>query len=182
MYEFNGEDPKILKQHKIARCLCKTYNDLDDKNTSQNHDLLMKLFNKIGEDVTVCKPFHCDIGKNIIIGSHVFINYNCVILDMTDVIIGDYTMIGPNVSIYTPYHSMDYLSRRKREGFAKKISIGTDCWIGGNVIILPGINIADGCVIGSGSTVTKDTKPYSLYVGNPAKFVKKINRRTKTYE
>lgn len=173
MNKYNGNSKDIIKLHRNARLLCKEYNYLDYGDKKED-SILNQLFKHCGKNVVINKPFFCDVGKNISIGDNVFINYNCTILDMDIVEIGSNTMLGPNVSIYTPYHSLDYLSRRKREGFTEPTKIGQDCWIGGGVIILSGVNIGDKCVIGAGSVVTKSTKEYGLYMGNPARFIRDL--------
>lgn len=174
MIKYNGNDLFLLEKHEKARKLCKEYNDLDQSNNAKSDLILKSLFSDIGEGVSINKPFICDIGKNITIEDNVFINYNCTILDIAEVTIGKNSLLGPNTSLYTPYHSLDYLSRRRKDGFAEKIVIGKDCWIGGGVIILPGVTIGNGCVIGAGSVVTRSTKAYSLYAGNPAEFKKDL--------
>lgn len=119
-------------------------------------------------------PFHCDYGVNLRFGEHVFVNFNCCFLDGGGIEIGDHTLIGPNVQIYTPNHPVDYIERRKSIERSLPVKIGADCWIGGGVVICPGVNIGDRCIIGAGSVVTKDVPPDSLAVGNPARVVRSL--------
>lgn len=116
----------------------------------------------------IVPPFHCDHGHGIRVGHHTFINANCTFLDGAYITIGNHTLIGPNVQIYTPQHPMDYLARREEKEYSYPVTIGNDCWIGGGAILLPGITIGDRCIIGAGSVVTKDIPADSIAVGNPA--------------
>ncbi len=121
---------------------------------------------------TIMPPFHCDHGHGIHIGNHVFINAFCTFLDGGSITIGDYTLIGPNVQIYTPHHPMDYKERRNPKEYSLPVTIGHDCWIGGGAIILPGIKIGDRCIIGAGSVVTHNVLSDSVVAGNPARVIK----------
>ncbi|MBU1050842.1 sugar O-acetyltransferase, partial [Candidatus Bipolaricaulota bacterium] len=121
-------------------------------------------------------PFYCDYGIHIHAGKDVFFNFNCVILDCARVDIGAYTQFGPNVQIYAASHPLSADARRRQLECAKPVSIGMDCWIGGNVVICPGVTIGDRCVIGAGSVVTKDIPDDTLAVGNPAKPIRKLDR------
>ena len=135
--------------------------------------LLEELVPGIPADSIICPPFHCDHGDGIRLGEHVFVNANCTFLDGGYITIGDHTLIGPCVQIYTPHHPMDYLERRSEKEYAYPVTIGRDCWIGGGCIICPGVTIGDRCIIGAGSVVTKDIPSDSVAVGNPAKVIRK---------
>ena len=113
-------------------------------------------------------PFYCDYGYNIHAGKDVFLNFNCVILDCARVSIGAYTQFGPHAQIYAATHPLPADDRRRQLEYAKPVSIGEDCWIGGNVVICPGVTIGDRCVIGAGSVVTKDMPDDTVAAGNPA--------------
>ena len=136
--------------------------------------LIKDLIPGIPDTSVIVPPFHCDHGHGIRLGHHVFINANCTFLDGAYITIGDHTLIGPNVQIYTPQHPFDYLSRREEKEYSYPITIGQDCWIGGGAIILPGVTIGDRCIIGAGSVVTKDIPADSIAVGNPAKVKRKL--------
>ena len=131
-------------------------------------------------------PFFCDYGSNIELGERVFFNFNCVVLDVCLVRIGDYSLFGPAVQIYTPMHPLD-AERRRREEFGKPIGIGSDVWVGGGAIILPGVRIGSRAVIGAGSVVTRDVPEGVLAAGNPCRVIRKSRteprraQRTATY-
>ena len=122
-----------------------------------------------GDGCDLRPPFHCDYGFNIRLGTGVFMNFNCVILDVTHVTIGDRTQIGPAVQIYAADHPRDPVQRRDGFEFARPVTIGSDVWIGGGAIILPGVSIGDNAIIGAGSVVTRDVAPGATVVGNPAR-------------
>ena len=138
--------------------------------------LLKDILGNIGVNCFVTPPFFCDYGINTTFGNNVYLNANCVILDSARVTIGDNTLLGPNVQIYTPFHPIDYKTRNTGVECAKPVHIGKNCWLGGSVIILPGVTIGDGCVIGAGAVITKDIPKNSIAVGNPAKVIKTINQ------
>ncbi|KAJ5947663.1 hypothetical protein N7466_000678 [Penicillium verhagenii] len=128
------------------------------------------------------RPINIDYGTNIKVGSGVFINFNCTILDTCLVSIGARTLIGPNVCFFSGTHPLDPDLRDGTNGpeLGRPITVGEDCWIAGNVIILPGVTIGDGCTIGAGSVVTKDVPACHVVAGNPAKILRKIERSGKS--
>ena len=136
---------------------------------------LEQLIPGIPSTTVVVPPFHCDHGHGIRLGEHVYINAGCTFLDGACITIGDYTLIAPNVQIYTPHHPLDYRERRESKEYSYPVTIGKDCWIGGGAIILPGVTIGDRCIIGAGSVVTRDVPSDSLAVGNPAVVKRKLN-------
>jgi maltose O-acetyltransferase len=136
--------------------------------------ILEELIPGIPKSAVIMPPFHCDHGNGIRLGEHVFINANCTFLDGAFITIGAHTLIGPNVQIYTPHHPLNYQERREGKEYSYPVSIGSDCWIGGGSIILPGITIGDRTVIGAGSVVTKDIPSDCVAVGNPAVVKKRL--------
>lgn len=122
-----------------------------------------------GDGCEVRPPFYCDYGFNITLGKGVFLNFNCVILDVVAVTIGDGTQIGPAVQIYAADHPRDAEQRRQGLEFGRPVHIGRNVWIGGGAIILPGITIGDDAVIGAGSVVTRDVPAGVTVAGNPAR-------------
>lgn len=123
----------------------------------------------------IVPPFFCDHGHGIRLGEHVFVNAGCTFLDGAYVTIGDYTLIGPDVRIYTPHHPMDYRERHQPREYAYPVTIGRDCWIGGGTVICPGVRIGDRVVVGAGSVVVNDLPDDCMAAGNPA-VVKKYLR------
>ncbi|MCM1312098.1 MAG: sugar O-acetyltransferase [Bacteroides sp.] len=138
-------------------------------------ELLEELVPGIPSSSVICPPFHCDHGHGIRLGENVFVNANCTFLDGAYITIGAHTLIGPDVKIYTPHHPMDYIERRGSKEYAYPVTIGQDCWIGGGVVICPGVTIGDRCVIGAGSVVTKDIEDDVVAVGNPARIVRRAD-------
>jgi len=120
-------------------------------------------------------PFHCDYGYNIESGENVYFNVNCVVLDTMKVTIGSNVFFGPGAHVYTATHPLDAVQRRTLEN-SKPVTIGNDCWIGGNTVICPGVTIGNGCTIGAGSVVTKDIPDDSLAVGNPAVVIRDLKK------
>lgn len=137
-------------------------------------ELIIDVLDSVGENITVLPPFHCDFGKNIKVGKNFFANYNLTILDVAEVIIGDNVFIAPNVSIYTAGHPIHPKARNSMYEYGIPITIGDDCWIGGSVLICPGVNIGKGTVIGAGSVVTCDIPENVVAAGNPCRVLRKI--------
>ena len=131
--------------------------------------LLLERLGSVGEGAEIRPPFFCDCGFNILLGDGVFLNFNCVILDVVEITIGDGTQIGPAVQIYAADHPRDASQRRSGLEFGRPVSIGRNVWIGGGAIILPGVTIGDDVIIGAGSVVTKDVAVGLTVRGNPAR-------------
>ncbi|WP_428535595.1 sugar O-acetyltransferase [Rhodopila sp.] len=136
---------------------------------AERHRLLVERFAVVGRDAVVRSPFHCDYGFNISLGAGVFVNFNCVILDVVPVVIGDRTQIGPGVQILTADHPRDAAGRASGLEFGRPIRIGRNVWIGGGAIILPGVSVGDDAVIGAGGVVTRDVPAGVTVLGNPAR-------------
>ncbi len=171
---FKGLDKDIIKMNDDARVFCEAFNNSKYASKEERFSLLKANLGEIGEDSLILQPFHCDSGKNIFIGKHSFINYDCIILDMSKVTIGDNVLIGPRVTISTAEHSLVASERRNRDGVAKDIIIEDDVWIGASATIIGGVRLAKGTVIAAGAVVTKSTEPNSVYGGVPAKKIKDI--------
>jgi len=172
-------------EHDRAKCRVKldAFNSskgLTGEQQAERLDLLCDLLGTVdrNEPTFIEPPFKCDYGYNIHMGKDVYVNFNAVFLDCNLITIGDRVLMGPNVQLYTAGHPLDPALRNGTKGpeWAKAITIGNDCWIGGSVTVLPGVTIGDGCTIGTGAIVTKDVPPYSVAVGNPARVVKTLPR------
>jgi maltose O-acetyltransferase len=138
--------------------------------TQRDHAaMLRELLAAVGEGAYIRPPFHCDYGYNISLGRGVFLNFNCVILDVVRVTIGDGTQIGPGVQILTADHPRDPAQRRAGLELGRPIAIGRNVWIGAAAIILPGVTVGDDAIVGAGAVVTRDVRPGATVVGNPAK-------------
>lgn len=172
MYQPN--DPILLKEREKARLLFQRINAMDETQKSDRVTLCYQLFGSAGSDLYIEPPFFCDYGYNIIAGENVFINYNCCILDVMPVVLGNNVMIAPNVQIYTATHPLEAKARNSGREFAKPITIGDNVWIGGGAIICPGVNIGNGSVIAAGAVVVKDVPNNVLVGGNPARVLKTI--------
>jgi maltose O-acetyltransferase len=140
-----------------------------DMDASARRKLLVERFAAVGDSAVIRPPFHCDYGFNIRLGSGVFLNFNCVILDVVEVVIGDRTQIGPGVQILAADHPRDPAGRASGLEFGRPVRIGRNVWIGAGAIILPGVSIGDDALIGAGSVVTRDVPPGATAFGNPAR-------------
>lgn len=167
-------DPALVQSRERARDLCWDLNATRERDQQTRRRILKELFGKGGDSVWMQPPFFCDYGSNILLGERVFFNFNCVVLDVCQVVIGDYTLFGPAVQIYTATHPMEGELRRKQE-FAKPITIGSDVWVGGGAIICPGVTIGSRSVIGAGSVVTRDVAEGVFAAGNPCRVIRAIS-------
>ena len=168
-------DENLKKDRRTAKNLLHRLNVTEYRITKNARMIIKELIPNAGLNLYIEPPFFCDYGYNIHCGENVFFNVNCVVLDETKVTIGSNVLFGPGVQIYTASHPLEAMLRRTHK-VSKPVTIGSDCWIGGNTIILPGITIGNGCVIGAGAVVTKNIPDNVMAVGNPAKVIKKINQ------
>ena len=157
------------------------YNNLPPEKWDKTEELLRGILGKAGKNVIINQPFHCDYGYNIEVGDNFFANYNLIILDVAKVRIGDNAQIAPNVSIYTAGHPIHPDSRNSGYEYGIDVTIGDNVWIGGNVVIMPGVTIGDNVVIGAGSVVTKDLPDNVIAVGNPCRVVREITEADRDY-
>ena len=161
--------PELQAEQVANKLWMHRYNSSADQLNDYRHGLLLEHFSEVGEGAVVRPPFHCDYGYNISVGQNVFMNFNCVILDVCPVRIGDDCQIGPAVQIYTADHPMDPALRRSGLESGRPVAIGNNVWIGGGAILLPGVTVGDHAVIGAGSVVTRDVREGATVVGNPAR-------------
>ncbi|HVF80768.1 MAG TPA: sugar O-acetyltransferase, partial [Flavisolibacter sp.] len=139
-------------------------------------NLVRKLIPNQGIHLWIEPPFYCDYGSNIKVGDNVFFNFNCVVLDVMQVVIGSNTMFGPAVQIYTAMHPMNWAQRAAGREYAKPVTIGANVWVGGGAVICPGVTIGNRCVIGAGSVVTKNIPDDVFAAGNPCRVIKELEK------
>ena len=166
---YDPGDPELQADQTAAKHWMARYNAAMASSPADRRDLLRQRLGEVGEGAIIRPPFHCDYGYNIRLGRGVFLNFNCVILDVCEVEIGDQTQIGPGVQILTADHPRDPAERAAGIEFGKPIVIGRNVWIGGGAIILPGLSIGDDAIIGAGSVVTRDVPEGVTAAGNPAR-------------
>jgi maltose O-acetyltransferase len=162
-------DPDLQADRRAAEAWLVQYNASLDMSASARHVLLCERLATVGQGAVIRPPFYCDYGYNINLGENVFLNFNCVILDVGRVDIGAGTQIGPGVQIYAADHPRDPVERRNGLEFGKPVAIGRNVWIGGGSIILPGMIIGDDAVVGAGSVVTRNVLAGATVMGNPAR-------------
>jgi maltose O-acetyltransferase len=170
---YDPMDPELVRGRDRARDLCQDLNATREAQQDERRRIVRELFGSGGETVWMQPPFFCDYGSNILLGERVFFNFNCVVLDVCRVTIGDYTLFGPAVQVYTATHPMNAELRRRQES-AKAIEIGSDVWVGGGAILCPGVRIGSRAVIGAGSVVTRDIPEGVFAAGNPCRVIREI--------
>jgi maltose O-acetyltransferase len=173
---YNPVDPELAGDRLRAQRLCHALNHLDPADLERKAELLAELF---GRPVSgfITPPFHCDYGYNITLGENVYFNVDCVVLDVMTVNIGDNVLIGPGVHIYTATHPLEAEQRRTGLESGKAVTIEDDVWIGGRVVVCPGVRIGAGSVIGTGSVVTRDIPSGVLAAGSPCRVIRRIEAR-----
>lgn len=171
---YNPMDPELVAMRAYARDALRAYNVSVEG--SARADILARLLGCVPAGLCIEPPFYCDYGTNLRIGAGVFMNFNCVILDVAPVTIGDRVMFGPAVQIYTATHPLIAQERSAGREYAKPIVIGADVWVGGGAIINPGVTIGARSVIGSGSVVTRDIPESVLAAGNPCRVIRRIDQ------
>ena len=164
---------ELVAARARARDLCQDLNATREADTESRRRILRELFGVGGETVWMQPPFYCDYGSNIELGERVFFNFNCVVLDVCPVRIGSFTLFGPAVQILTPMHPLN-AELRRREEFGKPVEIGSDVWVGGGAMILPGVRIGSRAVIGAGSVVTRDVPEAVFAAGNPCRVIREV--------
>ncbi|TLG72885.1 sugar O-acetyltransferase [Culicoidibacter larvae] len=177
---YDSRDPELLGRYYQARAILRTFNGSDI--AEEKTKAMDELFADVGADVWIESPFFCDYGDNITIGANTFINYNCIFIDDNLITIGANCLLGPHVQLYTAEHPLHAGERIIGEDggktryitTTKPIVIGDNVWIGGNVVVLPGITIGNNVTIGAGAVVTKSIADNCVAVGNPARVVKSL--------
>ena len=180
LYKLN-DDKELNEDFMRARRLTRLFNSMTEEQMEERKEIIKELFKSTGENVHVEQTFHCDYGCHISVGEHFYANYDCIMVDVCEIIIGDNVLLAPRVGIYTAGHPIDAAVRNEGLEFGKPVIIGDNVWIGGNAVINPGVTIGSGVVIGSGSVVTKDIPDHVVAVGNPCRVLRKINEEDKIY-
>lgn len=164
-------DESVYEEQKECRKLLQKLNFIDRSDFEEIRAVVKQLLGK-SEDAFINPPFYCDYGTHIEVGKNFFANYNCTILDVARVRIGDNCFMAPNVAIYTAGHPIHPDTRNSQYEYGKEVTIGDNVWLGGSVVIMPGVHIGNNVVIGAGSVVTRDIPDNAIAVGNPCKVVR----------
>ncbi|WP_186576987.1 sugar O-acetyltransferase [Aquibacillus kalidii] len=175
---YNPSDAELVEGRKEARRLVRLYNQTLVTETDKRMELLKKLLGSTGEYIKMEPNIRFDYGCNTYVGENFFANFDCTILDVCEVRIGDNCMLAPGVQIYTATHPIDPTERNSGKEYGKPINIGNNVWIGGSAIINPGVTIGDNVVIASGAVVTKDVPNSVVVGGNPARVIKELGLDT----
>lgn len=173
---YRPEDEALSALRDEARNLCYVFNQTNENQKAYRRQIIHKLLGQVGENVNIHPSFHCDYGFPITVGDNFYANYDCIILDVCPVTIGDNVMLGPRVCIYTAEHPLDAAVRASGVESGKPVTIGNNVWIGGNTIINPGVKIGHNTVIGSGSVVTKDIPDNVIAAGNPCRILRTLTK------
>ncbi len=168
-----------LRERIYAKALCRDYNLLHPGEMDAQREIMRKLLGCAGDNFYILQPFFCDLGYNIFIGDNFFANHNLVILDTDKVTFGNNVFIGPNCGFYAAEHPIDAARRNAGIFLSRPISVGDDVWFGGQVAVIPGVNIGSNVVIGAGSVVTRDIPSDVVAAGNPCRVLRKITEADK---
>ncbi|WP_379969592.1 maltose O-acetyltransferase [Ectobacillus sp. sgz5001026] len=171
---YDSTDPELASDRIEARRKTRRYNQTLEIEVEKREELLKELFGSTGKSLYIEPNFRCDYGYNIHVGENFYANFDCVILDVCEVRIGDNCFLAPGVHIYTATHPLNPFERNSGLEYAKPITIGNNVWIGGRAVINPGIHIGNNVVVASGAVVTKDVPDNVVVGGNPAKIIKQI--------
>lgn len=168
-------DAELVALRRRARRLTRAFNQTTEEEPEERRRLLTELFGAVGPRVEVEPSFRCDYGFNIYAGDNLFMNFGCVLLDCAPIRIGANCLMAPNVHLYAATHPAEPEVRATGRELARPITIGDDVWLGGGVIVCPGVTIGDGCVIGAGSVVTRDVPSRSIAAGNPCRVIRAVD-------
>lgn len=173
-------DASVMEEQKACRRILQELNFADRSDFEKISRIVKELLGK-SENAFINPPFYCDYGSHIEAGKNFFANYNCTIIDVAKVTIGDNCQMAPNVAIYTAGHPLHPVSRNSLYEYGISVTIGDNVWIGGNTVILPGVHIGSNTVIGAGSVVTKHIPDWVVAAGNPCRVIRKITEDDKKY-
>jgi len=169
-----ADDPELIQESLQAQTLLKAFNDSSPEPEGRRR-LLLDLLGSLGEGTEIRPPLYCDYGTNLHIGARTFVNFGLVALDVAQIRIGDDVQIGPRVQLLTPTHPLEPALRRAKWEAAEPIAIGDNVWLGGGVVVCPGVTIGADTVVGAGAVVTRDLPPRVLAVGSPARVVRTLD-------
>lgn len=171
---------ELVRDRDRAKDVLFEYNNLRPSASERRTELLKQFLGSTGQQLLIEQPFYCDYGYNIHVGENFYANMGCTILDEAKVTFGDNVLLAPNVSIYTAGHEVNIAHRVAGWEYAYPVAVGNNVWIGGSVVILPGVSIGDNSIIGSGSVVTKDIPANVIAVGNPCKVLRALTEEELT--
>ncbi|WEG72805.1 sugar O-acetyltransferase [Vagococcus intermedius] len=178
---YMANDAELRADAAVSRRITRLFNQTTEEQQAYRKELLRELFEKTGDNFYIEPPFRCDYGQHITIGENFYANFDCIMLDVAKIKIGDNVMFGPRVGLFTPGHPIDSQVRSSGIEFAKPITIGNDVWVGAQVTVNPGVTIGDGTIIGSGSVVIKDIPSNVIAAGNPCRVIRSITNEDKSY-
>jgi len=171
---YQADEPRIVAEHQRAVALLDRYNRDPTAPYPDQRRLLEELLGAFGDGSEIRPPFYCDFGDRVFVGARTFANFGLVALDVAPIVIGDDVQIGPSVQLLTPTHPIDAEARRAKWESARPIAIGDNVWLGGGVIVLPGVSIGRNSVIGAGSVVSRDVPAEVVAMGNPARVTRPV--------
>lgn len=169
-----ASDPDLTALRNRARQITRAYNSTTESERDVRRTLLNRLLGQMPPKIEIEPPFRCDYGTNIYLGQNFYANFGVVMLDCAAIRIGENVLLAPNVQLYTAHHPLDPATRLTGLELASPITIGNNVWIGGGVIVLPGVTIGDNVTIGAGSVVTKDIPANVVAVGNPCRVIRAV--------
>jgi maltose O-acetyltransferase len=169
-----ADDPELAAMAQRAGGLMETYNRTPMADREARRAILTELLGAVGEDVEIRPPFYVDYGVHITVGARTFANYGLTALDVATITIGEDVQIGPHVQLLTPTHPLEPEPRRAKWEAGRPIAIGDNVWLGGGVVVLPGVTIGESTVVGAGAVVTKDLPAGVIAVGNPARVIRSL--------
>lgn len=172
--QYIADDPELIRESNRAANLTAAFNATAGDDHAARDRILRELLGSVGEGTVFRPPFRCDYGYQTHVGARTFANWGLICLDVGRITIGDDVQIGPNVQLLTATHPIEPEPRRTKWEGSRPIAIGNNVWLGGSVIVCPGVTIGENTVVGAGAVVTRDLPPNVVAVGNPARVIRTI--------